>query len=69
MKSINLQRKLILIAAVAGVISIFLPWITISIMGMEESVNGFRGVGFVVFLAFALAALISLLCDQSQKLD
>jgi hypothetical protein len=70
---LNKQRKLILIAAVAGAISVFLPWVKASVgmFGVEasESVNGFHGSGVVVFLAFAAAAVISLLGDQTKPLD
>jgi hypothetical protein len=65
----NNQRKLILIAAAIGVISVFLPWVTVSMMGFSESVNGFRGVGIIVFLAFAGAIVVSLMGDQTAKLE
>ncbi len=65
----NKQRKFILISAAIGVISIFLPWVTISVMGMGSSVNGFHGVGIVVFLSFAGAIIIALMGDQTKSLD
>jgi hypothetical protein len=54
---------------VVGVISVFLPWITVGAFGMSDSVNGFRGYGIVVFLAFAAAIVIALLGDQTRTLD
>ncbi len=65
----ELQRKIILIAGVIGAISVFLPWYTISVMGMAQSTNGFRGAGIIVFLAFAASTVISILGDQKLKLD
>lgn len=68
-QSINIQRKIILIAGAVGIISIFLPWVSVSMMGMSNSASGFRGSGIVVFLAFAAAIIIALIGNQSQKLD
>jgi NADH:ubiquinone oxidoreductase subunit 6 (subunit J) len=71
---LNKQRKMILIAAAVGLISVFLPWIKLSagMFGQEvvsESVNGFHGWGILAFLAFAVACVISLLGDQTKTLD
>lgn len=63
------QRKFILLAAVVGIISIFLPWLTVSVFGVTNSTNGFRSYGIVVFLAFLGAAGISLMGEQSTTLD
>jgi peptidoglycan/LPS O-acetylase OafA/YrhL len=63
------QRKFILISSALGVISIFLPWVTISIFGETQSTNGFHGTGIVVFLAFAAGAIIALVGNQLHKLD
>lgn len=68
-QTLNTQRKLILIAAAIGVISIFLPWITVSIFGQSNSANGFRDTGIVVFLAFVAAGVVSVMGDQTSKLD
>jgi hypothetical protein len=67
------QRLFIIIAAVIGLISLFLPWKTVSAgmmgMNMAESTNGFRDVGIVVFLAFLAAGIISFLGDQTRPLE
>lgn len=68
-QTLNKQRKFILIACVLGIISVFLPWVSISMFGLSESINGFRGWGIVVFFAFIIAAAISLLGNQTQTLE
>ena len=72
-QTMSKQRKFILIAAAVGIISIFLPWATVS-MGMlgvseSESANGFRSYGILVFLGFLAAAGVSLMGDQTKTLD
>lgn len=64
------QRKFILIAAAIGVISVFLPWLTVSvgIIGMSESTNGFHGTGVIVFLAFLSAGILVLRGEQEKAL-
>jgi hypothetical protein len=66
-QKMNSQRKLIMVAAIVGVISVFLPWVTIPFF--DQSINGFRSTGIIVFLAFIAAGGISLIGDQSNKLD
>jgi hypothetical protein len=72
-QTMNKQRKFILIAAAAGIISVFLPWATISVglMGdsMSQSANGFRSYGIPAFLGFAAAAAVALIGDQTKILD
>jgi len=68
-QTLNKQRKFILIACVLGIISVFLPWVSISMFGMSESINGFRGWGIVVFFAFIVAGAVSLIGNQSQTLE
>jgi hypothetical protein len=68
-QTMSKQRKYILIAAAAGLISVFLPWITVGAFGMSNSVNGFRSYGIAVFIAFAVAIAISILGDQTRTLD
>ncbi len=67
------QRKLILILAAVGAISVFLPWFTISAEGlgvrMSQSENGFHGTGMLVFLAFATCGILALLGDQIRIMD
>ncbi len=60
------QRKFVLIAAVIGVISMFLPWLSIPFLG---SVNGMHGSGILVFICFVAAGIIAYLGDQTKNLD
>jgi len=69
-QTMNKQRKFILIAAAVGLISIFLPWVTVSFGGFGGgSVNGFHGSGILVFLGFAGAGVVSYLGDQTKTLE
>jgi hypothetical protein len=67
--NLNKQRKFILIAALVGVISIFLPWISISGFGMSISANGFHSYGIMVFIAFIAAGIVAIMGDQTKPLD
>ena len=72
-QTMSKQRKFILIAAGIGIISVFLPWATVSmgLMGesMSQSENGFRSYGIPAFLGFAVAAAVALMGDQTKALD
>jgi hypothetical protein len=63
--TLNKQRKFILIAAVLGVISIFLPWLSFS--GL--SISGFHSYGILVFIGFAGAGVVAVLGDQTKAVD
>lgn len=71
--NLHMQRKLVLLCAAAGIIAVFLPWITVSagIFGqsISRSTNGFHGAGILVFLAFAGALVIALTGTQSAALE
>lgn len=68
-QTLNKQRKLILIAAVVGIISIFLPWFSAGAFGFSMHINGFHGWGILAFLAFVAAAIIVLIGTQTEALD
>ncbi|MGN6250172.1 MAG: hypothetical protein ACTHNG_17600 [Ginsengibacter sp.] len=68
-QTINRQRKFILISAAIGVISVFLPWISLSIFGSTESRNGFHGLGILAFILFLSVAIITLIGNQAQPLE
>jgi putative oligomerization/nucleic acid binding protein len=69
-QTMSKQRRFVLIASVIGVVSIFLPWISVEFLGSNfGSANGFHGKGVIMFLAFAGAGVICLLNDQTKPLD
>jgi hypothetical protein len=69
-QTMHRQRKFILIAAVAGLIAVFLPWVTISASFFgSQSTNGFHGIGILAFLAFVLGGAFSLPGEQTAPLD
>ncbi|HVZ97262.1 MAG TPA: SHOCT domain-containing protein [Chitinophagaceae bacterium] len=68
-QTLNKQRKFILIASVLGIISVFLPWVSISVFGMSQSVNGFQGWGVVVFILFIVSLFVSLMGNQTEPLE
>lgn len=68
-KSLNIQRKLILISAAAGIISVFLPWFSAGAFGFSVHVNGFHGWGILAFFCFAAAIAISLSGKHTDALD
>lgn len=55
---------MILLAAAVGVVSMFLPWV--SLLGF--SVNGMHSSGILVFLCFVAAGAIAYLGDQTTNL-
>jgi uncharacterized protein YacL len=68
-QTMNKQRKFILIAAVVGIIAMFLPWMTISFFGFGSSINGMHGSGILVFLCFIVAGVVAYLGDQTKTLE
>lgn len=60
---------MILIAAVAGVISMFLPWWSIDLPFLgSESINGMRDWGLLVFICLLAAGAIAFLGNQATSL-
>lgn len=68
-QTISKQRKFVLISSAVGFISMFLPWVSISILGYSQSVNGMHDKGIIVFICFVAAGLIAWLGDQTKNLD
>lgn len=68
-QTLHKQRKLILIAAIAGVISVFLPWFSAGAFGFSVHVNGFHRWGILAFICFLGAAIITLAGDQKLALE
>src|ERR1022692_624718 len=67
--TLNKQRKFTLIAAVVGIISIFLPWIAVSGLGLSISENGFHSYGVIVLIGFIGAGILAIMGDQTKPLD
>lgn len=68
-QTMNKQRKFVLIAAAVGVISMFLPWISVSLFGYTQSENGMHGIGILIFICFLASAGLAYLGDQTKNLD
>jgi len=68
-QTMNKQRKFVLIASAIGIISMFLPWISVSIFGYTQSQNGMHDLGILVFICFLVSAAIAYLGDQTKNLD
>lgn len=64
-QTMSKQRKMILIAAAVGIISMFLPWVS----AFGFSVNGMHGWGVLVFFCFVAAGLLAYMGDQTQNLN
>lgn len=68
-QTISKQRKFVLISAAVGFVSIFLPWVSISLFGYTQSVNGMHDKGILVFICFVVSGVIAWLGDQTKNLD
>ncbi len=63
------QRKFLLISSAVGFISMFLPWVSISMFGYTQSANGMHKEGIIVFICFVVAGIIAYIDDQKKNLD
>lgn len=63
------QRKFLLISSAVGFVSMFLPWVSISMFGYTQSANGMHKEGIVVFLCFVTTGVIAYIEDQKKNLD
>ena len=62
------QRLAVMIAAGVGVISTFLPWVTVSIFGFSTSVNGIgTWQGILVFLLCVGAGILSFMGEDRNR--
>ncbi len=68
-QTMNKQRKYVLIAALAGIIGMFLPWYSFSIFGASASINGMHDNGILVFICFVVAGVMAYLGDQTKNLS
>lgn len=67
-QTMNKQRKFILVAAAVGVISMFLPWVSV---GGYGSVSGFSagGIAYLILLGFAAAGIVCIMGNQLLPLE
>lgn len=68
-QTMSKQRKLLLISALAGIVSIFLPWHTAGGLFEGFNINGFHGIGVLVFFLFAAVGALAIIGDQAKPLD
>jgi hypothetical protein len=69
-KTMSKQRKFLLISSAIGFISMFLPWVSISMFGYTAgSVNGMHGKGILVFFCFLAGGGLAYFGDQAKNLD
>ena len=66
------QRLFVLIAAIAGVIAVFLPWQTVSAgafgFTISNGANGFQGPGVLAVICFVVTAVLAFSGDQASHL-
>lgn len=62
----NKQKLVILIIAVIGMISVFLPWMHMPFVG---SVNGAHGWNLIVLALFAVPAVLTLVGERTERLS
>ena len=67
-QTMHTQRKMILIAAVVGLLATLLPWYRVSVFGFSQSINAWHGIGMLAPLGFALAGVMAFLGNQSLPL-
>ncbi len=68
-QTMSKQRKFVLISSAVGFISMFLPWVSFSMLGYSQSVNGMHDKGILVFLCFVACGVIAYLGDQTKNLE
>jgi hypothetical protein len=68
-QTMSQQRKFVLISSAIGFISMFLPWVSISMFGFSQHVNGMHDKGIIVFLCFVAAGVIAYIGNQAANLE
>jgi hypothetical protein len=64
-QTMSKQRKFVLISAVIGIISMFLPWVDVIFV----KYNGMHGKGIFVFICFLVAGALAYMGDQTKNLE
>jgi MFS family permease len=60
------QRLFILLAAITGMVSVFLPWQVLPLS--DEMSNGLHGYGIIVFACFCIMALLAVAGNRRGRL-
>ncbi len=60
------QKLYVLIAAGLALVALMLPWISVGMFGMSNSINGFRGWGLLCLAGIIVIAALSIMGDKTQ---
>jgi hypothetical protein len=60
------QRIIVIVIAALGMLATFMPWVKAPIIG---SVDGTDGDGWITLVLFAVALVMGLLGDRTQKIE
>ena len=66
-QTMSKQRKFVLISSAVGLVSMFLPWVSISATGYTQTINGMHEKGLLVFLCFLICGVLAWLGDQTKS--
>lgn len=65
----HLQRILVLVFSLIGIISVFIPWYTVDVLFVSSSVNGMESNGGFLLLLFSAVIVLSLISDIKLKIQ
>ena len=68
-KEFHKQRLVIIVIAVVGIISTFLPWASVEVWGLRTSVSGISGDGWFVLIAMAAAIGLAAVGKREETID
>ena len=69
-QTMNKQRLYVLIAAAVGIISLFLPWVKVTIFFASATASAMNGsTGYFLFLLFAVCGVMVLLGNHTANID
>ncbi len=61
----NKQKLFVVIAAAAGALGTFLPWVTVPLFG---SINGTQGDGWITLALFAITIVLAFIGNKEQRM-
>jgi hypothetical protein len=67
LQSLNKQRLIIIIAALVGVVGMFLPWVSTNLVFISAKQNGMHGGGIFIFISFLAVAIIAVATGKQQQ--